>query len=555
MALTMMIALLVGNAYTQTATDAATQAPSSHVRMYKVHLKPGVPYSAPAGAHLTYYGGRVVSNIQVVLVFWGSNVSSEVQSKMPDFYDGVLNSAYVDWLDPEYNTVNSSFNGTQTNQHIGKGSFLQKVTITPSDTSTTIDDTAIQTELVAQIKAGNLPAPTTDAAGNTNTYYAVFFPAGMKITMGGSSSCTNFCAYHGTIPAFVGLGEMYYSVHPDLGHDGCELGCGGASTAFDNTTSLASHQLIETITDPEVGLATTYGPPLAWYDTTNGEIGDICNGQQGTITAPNGVIYTVQKEFSNFANDCIVSNPQDFSISASPASVSVAAGNSGTSTISTAVTSGSAESISLSVSGAPSGVTASLNPTSVTSGQSSTLTFAVGSSAPSSTSTVTVTGTGSGTSHSAGVTLVVIGGSGVINGGFETGSLYGWVPNGANVGLTGTAHSGSYAAMLGSTTPTNGNNTLSQTFTAPSGTTTLSFYYAASCPTNVQNGWVMVTLTDNTVAMSRNIVPKTCPTSFVWTQAATGIVAGHSYTLTFINHDQNLPGNAVYSVYDDVTLK
>ena len=28
--------------------------------------------AAPAGAHLTYYGGRVVSNLQVVEVLWGT---------------------------------------------------------------------------------------------------------------------------------------------------------------------------------------------------------------------------------------------------------------------------------------------------------------------------------------------------------------------------------------------------------------------------------------------------------------------------------------------------
>src|ERR1041385_6384258 len=29
---------------------------------------------APAGSHLTYFGGRVISNVHVVIVFWGTNV-------------------------------------------------------------------------------------------------------------------------------------------------------------------------------------------------------------------------------------------------------------------------------------------------------------------------------------------------------------------------------------------------------------------------------------------------------------------------------------------------
>jgi hypothetical protein len=39
---------------------------------------------------------------------------------------------------------------------------------------------------------------------------------------------------------------------------------------------------------------------------TNGEIADICNGQQGTTVGGDGVTCVIQKEFSNSANDCVV---------------------------------------------------------------------------------------------------------------------------------------------------------------------------------------------------------------------------------------------------------
>src|SRR5262249_43577238 len=64
----------------------------------------------------------------------------------------------------------------------------------------------------------------------------------------------------------------------------------------------------------------------------------------------------------------------DFSINASPASLSIPQGGSGTSTISTAVVSGSAGTVGLRDSGAPSGAPASLHPTSGTAGGRSTLT-------------------------------------------------------------------------------------------------------------------------------------------------------------------------------------
>jgi hypothetical protein len=271
--------------------------------------------AAPApSAHLDYFGGRVVSNMQVIEVLWGtgsaggsngqflSNVKNTTSPSIATFYQGVLNSAYVDWL-TEYNTPNSG----GTNQSIGRGSFVIQVAITPSNTANPIDDTAIQTELANQISAGHLPAPTQDAAGNDNTYYAIFFPHGQHITQGGSGSCVGggFCAYHGTI-ANVGGHEIYYGVHPDMqAGSGCDTGCGNG-TVFGNYTSVASHEMVETITDAEVGIANTVGPPLAWYDPNNGEIGDICNAQQGSVVGSDGVTYTVQKEFSNNANNCIV---------------------------------------------------------------------------------------------------------------------------------------------------------------------------------------------------------------------------------------------------------
>ena len=263
--------------------------------------------SAPFGAHLQYFGGKVVSNIQVVQVLWGAGsyapeVTSTGSPSLASFYDGVLNSPYVDWL-TEYNTAS---------QTIGRGTFAGQAAIVPAaaNNGAFITDAQIQAELSAQIQAGTLPAPIHDASGGPSTYYAVFFPHGKTISLGGALSCQTFCAYHGTIANAGGKGEITYGVHPDFqSGSGCELGCGAAATAFGDLTQVASHELIETITDPEVGLAPFIGPPLAWYDPAFGEIGDICNNQNGQVVGGDGVTYDVQREFSNAVGDCIVTNP------------------------------------------------------------------------------------------------------------------------------------------------------------------------------------------------------------------------------------------------------
>ena len=102
----------------------------------------------------------------------------------------------------------------------------------------------------------------------------------------------------------------------------------------------------------------------------------------------------------------------DFSIGANPATVSLAAGASGSSTVSTSLVSGSAESIALSASGLPSGVSAGFVPTSVSAGSSSTLTFNVGAAVGPGSYPITVTGTALSATHTTTVTLNVASSSG-----------------------------------------------------------------------------------------------------------------------------------------------
>jgi len=97
----------------------------------------------------------------------------------------------------------------------------------------------------------------------------------------------------------------------------------------------------------------------------------------------------------------------DFSLTPNPTSATVAAGSSVTYNIHTAVLSGSAQSIALSISGLPTGVTASFSPSTVTAGSDSTLTVTAAASAPATSATLQITGTGSSATHTANVGLTV----------------------------------------------------------------------------------------------------------------------------------------------------
>jgi subtilase family serine protease len=96
----------------------------------------------------------------------------------------------------------------------------------------------------------------------------------------------------------------------------------------------------------------------------------------------------------------------DFSISASPASLTIRSGRSGTSTITVTALNGFTGTVTLSAS-APTGLTASLNPASISTSGKSTLTITVASNTRTGTYTVTVTAISGTLSHTTNVGVTV----------------------------------------------------------------------------------------------------------------------------------------------------
>jgi hypothetical protein len=278
-------ALLVA-ACTSATGDSADTSSAQTVGSSRVHvMKKTTPDSrarsaaAAAGSHLNYFGGPVLSNVKIYAVYWGSNV--QFQDHINQFFPAITNSAYFDWL-KEYNTPT---------QQIGRGSFGGAVVDENPPSGTSVTDDQIQAEIEKLIDAGKLPP------NDGNNLYMTYFPPGVSITgpQGAGSSCVEFCAYHGTFQKNGTYG--FYGVMPDLGGD-CATGCGDG-TPENNITEVSSHEMIEAVTDGAVGMATSDGPPLAWYDSTNGEIGDICVGQAGQVAG-----FTIQLEWSNSLNKC-----------------------------------------------------------------------------------------------------------------------------------------------------------------------------------------------------------------------------------------------------------
>src|SRR5258706_15464016 len=108
--------------------------------------------------------------------------------------------------------------------------------------------------------------------------------------------------------------------------------------------------------------------------------------------------------------------------------------------------------------------------------------------------------------------------------------------------------------MVGSACALNGDSSVSQTFTVPSGSGTLSFWYQVHCPDTVTYDWATATLKDNTSNTTTTILAKTCTNSATWVKVSASVTAGHSYTLTLTSHDDNYASDPTYTLFDDVNV-
>jgi subtilase family serine protease len=174
----------------------------------------------------------------------------------------------------------------------------------------------------------------------------------------------------------------------------------------------------------------------------------------------------------------------DFAISASPTALSITAGSSKTSTISTTVSGGFSAAVALSATGAPAGATVTFSPASIAApgSGSSTATVNVGSTTTPGTYSITVTGTGGGKTHSTTISVTVTGATQsqqlLGNPGFETGTAAPWSASAGVIDNTASqpAHSGAWKAWLDGYGSTH-TDTLFQQVAIPSTITTATLTF------------------------------------------------------------------------------
>ncbi|MGA2790301.1 MAG: zinc ribbon domain-containing protein [Candidatus Bathyarchaeia archaeon] len=180
-------------------------------------------------------------------------------------------------------------------------------------------------------------------------------------------------------------GSYPQSVDVECTIDGAS--CGGGSLSYPGPTGNPA-----TVNTQTQWIATPGTHTLTWSVSTNNDPNPGNNVMSTTFIVGQAIQTTTQF---------------DFSLSDSPTQQSATPGGSASYTVAVNPVTGPQQSVDLSVSGLPNGVSASFNPTSGTPPFTSTLSVTVASSVSPGALTLTIVGNGGGVTHTASVTLIV----------------------------------------------------------------------------------------------------------------------------------------------------
>jgi len=256
------------------------------------------------------------------------------------------------------------------------------------------------------------------------------------------------------------------------------------------------------------------------------------------------------------------SGSSTFSLAVSPGSGSVQAGGGTSATVSTATTSGSPQTVTLTASGLPNGVSVAFNPPSVTSGGSSTMSVATTTAVAPGSYSLSVLGTGSGTTTAGTTYTLTVAAAAcptdqrLANPGFESGSgSWSATPDviGQWAGTIGAPHSGSWSAWLDGYGTTH-TDTLSQGVAVPSGCTraTVSFWLKINTSertTTAANDTLTVMLGSTVLAKYSNLNHNN---GYVLVTLTGSVTAGQNITLKFVGAENNSYQTSF--VIDDTSL-
>ena len=268
-------------------------APTDAARSNKLQV-----FAASYGSDsLTNHGGPQISLAGFYAIYWNGTVANSagtqgnatLRSTVQNFVTSFSSNGAYSQSDPsaDYSIISQygAANAISTTL-VFAGDLVDS-----QSTQSSISDRNIRTYIASLFNAGKVQA-------DTHTVFGVYFPAGMKITTQGGSSCSSFCGYHSHF-SYAGK-DIKYAVFPFTNCNGCSL---SGKNVADMLTIVSSHEIREAVTDPDLN---------AWYDAAGDEADDKCAWHNLYQMTKGG--YWVQPEYSNGGNStypgpgCIVPN-------------------------------------------------------------------------------------------------------------------------------------------------------------------------------------------------------------------------------------------------------
>ena len=340
----------------ETSTHDVAPLPEAGPFQEAVHSLPNV----------TDNGGPVLATPELVTITYSTDSNAAFEQALGAF---MVQSQWLTTVGQEYG--------------VGAGTHVNVSLTDPAPT--TIDDSTIQSNVLAMIEAGTLPDPAADGGVSSATYMN-FFPSSTAITVGGSTLCDiSGGGYHSETSGTVNGHTVSYSVVSE-----CQPGL--PVQPPQDITWAASHEFIESATDPYPNS----NPGYLILDTSQpwaligGEIGDLCTyvlpqWTEGSYTA-------LQRVYSNASakaggSPCVPAPTTYYGADVEPQTfVAVAAGTStiftmtGWSTAPVAAWSLTAEALPLQGSAQP---TISLGTFTLQNGQTGKLTVGWPAGTPS----------------------------------------------------------------------------------------------------------------------------------------------------------------------------
>jgi hypothetical protein len=222
------------------------------------------------------FGGSVVAApVFTAVTFEGYDLTTEAES----IVDGIGATAYWTSTVGEYG--------------VGAATATAPVELTTSSAPGSINDTGVQSWLLAALEGSDgappiLPAPTPSSV------YVLLYPAATTVSFQGAPACQHFGGYHSSLTLPSSAVVTYVVVAE------CDFGA-GTSVAVSETLA---HEMTAATTDPSPLVAPAYGAidpnDLIWGLIAGGpEVPDLCSPFSDSVFTPTGYPYTLERVWSD----------------------------------------------------------------------------------------------------------------------------------------------------------------------------------------------------------------------------------------------------------------